>query len=59
MEPHGHLAVGEGIGQALAEAQFAALDHPATAAALRAAARCGFEDVEHAESPSDKIVLVR
>src|SRR5712671_3903271 len=47
MEPHRHLALGKGVGQALAEAQLCTLDSLAAATALGAAARSGFEKVGH------------
>src|SRR5881296_1149500 len=44
MEPHSHLALRKGVGQALAEAQLATLDGLNAAAALGATAGGGFEE---------------
>src|SRR6266852_4782043 len=48
MEPHRHLALRKGVGQALAEAQLSTLDALSAAAALGATAGGGFEEVGHA-----------
>src|SRR6266567_4776615 len=47
MEPQRHLALREGIGKALAEAQLSTLDGLSAAAAPGATARGGFEEVRH------------
>src|SRR6266568_3032548 len=47
MKPQRHLALREGIGKALAEAQLSTLDGLSAAAAPGATARGGFEEVRH------------
>lgn len=48
MKPEGRIALAKRIGNALAEAQLAALDGLGATAALGAAACSGFEQVGHA-----------